>query len=99
MVRNRTESDKSAARPATVELATGDCLELMRDMDADSADLVFGSPPYEDARTYGIDYKLAGDEWVEWMFERTVEDGQTYHLVETLFYCPKCDNYGYVEIK
>lgn len=33
----------------------------------DSVDLVFGSPPYEDARTYGIDFRLKGQAWVDWM--------------------------------
>jgi hypothetical protein len=38
-------------------------------MEPDSVDLVFGSPPYEDARTYGIDFKLKGQDWVDWMVE------------------------------
>ncbi|GAG63843.1 unnamed protein product, partial [marine sediment metagenome] len=41
----------------------------MRDIPNDSVDLVFGSPPYEDARTYGIDFKLKGQDWVDWMVE------------------------------
>lgn len=32
----------------------------------DSADLLFGSPPYEAARTYGIGFALTGREWVTW---------------------------------
>ncbi len=32
----------------------------------DSVDLVFCSPPYEDARTYGIDFRLKGEAWVNW---------------------------------
>lgn len=47
----------------------GDCLEVMRNMPENSVDLVFGSPPYEDARTYGIDFRLKGQEWVDWMLE------------------------------
>jgi site-specific DNA-methyltransferase (adenine-specific) len=46
---------------------TGDCIELLSDMDEQSIDLVFGSPPYEDARTYGIGFCLSGQAWVEWM--------------------------------
>jgi DNA modification methylase len=42
-------------------------------MDGDSVDLVFTSPPYEDARTYGIDFSLRGDDWVEWSLERYLE--------------------------
>lgn len=34
-----------------------------------TADLVFGSPPYEDARTYGIGFTLKGQAWVDWMVE------------------------------
>lgn len=38
-------------------------------MPEDLVDLVFGSPPYEDARTYGIDFNLKGQDWVDWMVE------------------------------
>jgi 16S rRNA G966 N2-methylase RsmD len=55
------------------QLFCGDCLDIMRGMPADSVDLVFGSPPYENARTYGIDYDLTDDAWVDWMFERCCE--------------------------
>lgn len=51
----------------------GDCLEIMRDMATDSVDLVFCSPPYEAARTYGIDFNLKGQEWVDWAVERYIE--------------------------
>jgi len=47
----------------------GDALEQLRDLPAQSVDLVFGSPPYEDARTYGIDFSLKGQDWVDWMVE------------------------------
>ena len=36
-------------------------------------DLVFGSPPYCDARTYGIDAQRGCNEWIEWMLEVTRE--------------------------
>jgi hypothetical protein len=42
-------------------------------MPADSVDLVFCSPPYEAARTYGIDFNLRGDAWVEWAVDRYLE--------------------------
>ena len=54
----------------TDSLMVGDCLEVMRAMPDDSVDLVLGSPPYEDARTYGIGFRLKGQEWVDWMVER-----------------------------
>lgn len=55
------------------EILQGDCLELMKAMPADSVDLVFCSPPYEAARTYGIDFKLKGQDWVDWSVARFVE--------------------------
>jgi site-specific DNA-methyltransferase (adenine-specific) len=47
----------------------GDCLEILPTLPPRSVDLVFGSPPYEDCRTYGIDFKLKGQAWVGWMVE------------------------------
>lgn len=38
-----------------------------------SVDLVFGSPPYADARTYGIDAQRSCHEWIEWMLGVTSE--------------------------
>jgi site-specific DNA-methyltransferase (adenine-specific)/site-specific DNA-methyltransferase (cytosine-N4-specific) len=38
-----------------------------------SVDLVFGSPPYTDARTYGIDAQRDCGEWVRWMLAITTE--------------------------
>lgn len=52
-----------------IELYTGDVLECMRELPERSADLMFGSPPYEDCRTYGIDFDLTGQAWVDWMVE------------------------------
>lgn len=54
-------------------IINADCLDWMREQPGDSVDLVFGSPPYEAARTYGIGFKLRGQEWVDWMVERIVE--------------------------
>ena len=48
-------------------LIVGDCLEIIPTLRPKSIDLVFGSPPYEDARTYSIDFNLKGQEWVDWM--------------------------------
>jgi len=52
---------------------TGDCLHEMSLLGANSVDLVFTSPPYEDARTYGIGFSAAGDEWVRWCVPRVME--------------------------
>jgi adenine-specific DNA-methyltransferase len=38
-----------------------------------SVDLVLGSPPYCDARTYGIDAQRGCREWVDWMLDVTTE--------------------------
>lgn len=54
------------------QIINADCLDWMREQPSDSVDLVFGSPPYEAARTYGIGFKLRGQEWVDWMVERFV---------------------------
>lgn len=54
-------------------IIVGDCLKVLRDMPDDSVDLVFTSPPYEDARTYGIDFALKGQDWVDWSVERYIE--------------------------
>jgi hypothetical protein len=51
----------------------GDCLAVLQSMADGSVDLVLGSPPYECARTYGIDFKLKGQAWVDWMMERWAE--------------------------
>jgi DNA modification methylase len=50
----------------------GDCLEILAGMPDRSVDLVFTSPPYEAARTYGIGFKLKGQNWVDWLAERIV---------------------------
>lgn len=52
-----------------VEVA--DCLKLP--LADKSVDLVICSPPYEDARTYGIDFGLKGQDWVDWCVPRYLE--------------------------
>src|SRR4051812_18890552 len=75
-----TDDDKHATNstrlPRTAmpaEILQGDCLDLMRAMEPASVDLVFTSPPYEAARTYGIDFKLKGQDFVDWCVERYLE--------------------------
>ncbi len=51
-----------------------DCIEFLNSLEPGSVDLVFGSPPYCDARLYlegGADLSLAktAEEWVPWMAE------------------------------
>ena len=45
----------------------GDALQVLAGMPDKSIDLVFTSPPYEDARTYGIGFALSGQDWVDWV--------------------------------
>jgi hypothetical protein len=42
-------------------------------MPDNSVDMVFCSPPYEAARTYGIGFDLKGQDWVDWCVERYLE--------------------------
>lgn len=50
----------------------GDAEVVMARMDEASVGLVFGSPPYGDARAYGIDFKLKGQGWVDWMVPKVL---------------------------
>lgn len=49
-------------------LHCGDMLDLLPGLPV--VDLVFTSPPYEDARTYGVGFALKGDAWVQWAADR-----------------------------
>lgn len=43
-------------------------LEFMKAMPDKSVDLIFGSPPYEDARWYGsLKFKKKAQDWVDWL--------------------------------
>ncbi len=47
-----------------------DAVEWLRGLPDDSVDLLFTSPPYELARTYGIGERMVGgQEWVDWMVQ------------------------------
>jgi len=52
-----------------ISIVKADCLKFLRAQPAGSLDLCFGSPPYENARTYGISFDLKGQAWVDWMVE------------------------------
>lgn len=58
---------------SNTKIIHGDNLEVMRGMETGSVDLCFTSPPYEAARTYGIDFALKGQAWVDWAVERFLE--------------------------
>lgn len=53
---------------SNTEVHHGDCFEVLPNMPM--VDLIFTSPPYEAARTYSIDFKLKGDEYVQWAADR-----------------------------
>lgn len=57
----------------THTVIAGDCLDALKVMPDNSVDLVLCSPPYEDARSYGIGFKLKGQAWVDWAVERYIE--------------------------
>jgi hypothetical protein len=48
-----------------------DCIDFLASLPESGVDLVFGSPPYMDARTYGIDADRQCQEWVAWMLRVT----------------------------
>lgn len=51
-----------------VKVMQSDCIEFLNALPDDSVDLLFTSPPYELARTYGIGHKMVGGQkWVDWM--------------------------------
>ena len=79
--KKRREKKAAEPEPAAVvptsslwRIDKGDCLSWFAAQPADAFDLVFGSPPYEEARLYleeGEDSGIARktDEWVAWMVE------------------------------
>ncbi len=53
-----------------------DAIAFLDGLPADSVDLVFFSPPYERARTYGIKFDLAGQAWVDWLVKVFLSAGR-----------------------
>jgi len=51
------------------EIVHMDCLKYMKKQPAKRFNLIFGSPPYEDKRTYGTGFRLRGEAFVEWFIE------------------------------
>lgn len=62
-----------ASNCGNVEAYHADCLEWLKSQPDNSVDLVFCSPPYEAARTYGIDFALKGQDWADWCLDRYLE--------------------------
>ncbi|HXG67123.1 MAG TPA: site-specific DNA-methyltransferase [Blastocatellia bacterium] len=61
---------KPSTTGITAEIILGDCLSVLREMPADSIDLIFTSPPYADQRanTYG---GIHPDKYAEWFLPIT----------------------------
>ena len=51
----------------------GDCLELMKELDNDSVDLIVTSPPYYDSIDYNNGVKYTYDEYLDWLIIRLNE--------------------------
>lgn len=49
------------------KIIQADAMEWLYSRPDNSVDLVFGSPPYEDCRSYNIGFSLKGQDWVNWM--------------------------------
>ena len=73
----------------------GDCQELLAPVPVGAIDLVFGSPPYEDCRTYGIDFDLSGEAWVAWMVGVTRDALPGCKGLVAWVVCGKVRNYEY----
>lgn len=56
-----------------IQLIQGDCLDWMRSQPDGIMDLTICSPPYEDARTYGIGFQLKGKDYIDWCVDRFLE--------------------------
>jgi hypothetical protein len=69
----RRQEMNPAYQSENLTLYVGDCLDLLRTLPDASVDLVFCSPPYEAARTYGVGFDLRGQAWVDWSAERFCE--------------------------
>ncbi len=52
-----------------ISIVKADAIKFLRAQPAGSIDLIFSSPPYENCRTYGIDFSLKGQAWVDWMVQ------------------------------
>lgn len=55
------------------EIIRADALDWLRAAPDNSVDLIFGSPPYENCRNYGIGFDLKGQVWADWMVGITLE--------------------------
>jgi 16S rRNA G966 N2-methylase RsmD len=59
-------SDGNSIGRGVSKFICADSRDWLREQPDDSVDLVFCSPPYEDARLYEINFNLTGQDWVDW---------------------------------
>ena len=57
----------------------GDCLNLMKELESDSIDLIITSPPYYDAIDYNNGVKYTYDEYLEWL---TIRLNEMYRIIK-----------------
>lgn len=70
MILRHATTDQLFASSAGFHFAAGDNIALMNALPDGCVDLVLGSPPYENQRSYGkLQFKLKGQDWVDWMVE------------------------------
>ena len=55
-----------------VDLYCADCIRVLDSMGEQAVDLIFGSPPYEDMRSYDCGFCLVGQDWVDGMVSVTL---------------------------
>lgn len=75
-----TISDVIAGRQRWAVVAS-DAIDFMKSLPDDSVDLLLTSPPYEDARTYGLETARRGQAWVDWIHALVRE---SHHKVKGL---------------
>lgn len=66
---------------AAWSVEAADCLEWLRGLPEQCASLAVTSPPYSDARTYGIGFSRTGEDWVAWAVEWCRELARVARLV------------------
>ena len=68
----RARRPSAASRVCVPRVLIGDCLKRLRELPADSVDLIFTSPPYADARAHSYG-GIHPDDYVEWFLPRAAE--------------------------
>lgn len=76
------------------KLINRDCNEALLDMKTDSVDLIIGSPPYEDMRTYGeLNFGVNKEDWADWLFLRMVQMARVSKGLVAMVVSDKTENF------